>query len=107
MRLMGAQQGYTNLSHLLCGTDGPISITQQFVQVFKVKYLSRRGLLFQRIKLHDNPQKSPPINATFFHVDSRCPLDYCIGKMCVNLNTYRINTAMLSRSPEYYVKRFS
>ena len=58
MRLMGAQHGYTNLSHLFCGTDGPISITEQFVQVFQVKYLSRRSLLFHHIKLQVSALKS-------------------------------------------------
>lgn len=58
MRLMGTQHGYTNLSHLFCGTDGPISITEQFVQVFQVKYLSRWGLPFHRIKLQLSASKS-------------------------------------------------
>ena len=58
MRLMGTRHGYTNLNHFFCGTDGPISITEQFVQVFQVKYLSRRGLLFHRIKLQVSASES-------------------------------------------------
>ena len=72
MRLMGTRHGYTNLSHLFCGTDGPIFVTEQFVQVFQLKYLSRRSLLFHRIEIQVSALKKYSQGSLFVLLFLQC-----------------------------------
>ena len=86
MRLMATRHEYTNLSHLFCGTDGPISITEQFVQLFQVKYLSWRGLLFHRIKLQISVQKLRETGPSF--AESSCNFSFTVFSENDNSNLW-------------------